>query len=242
MRFSFVPAAALALMIAPAAYADVVYNTNLGPVAGADGNVDGVTAIAASFAAPAVPVTQVGLLLSDLNPADGGSFSVYIVPDDGSGGATGVAGNPTFTSTTPTSGFTGFSGAELLGTLLDNSLTATPTLTDFAVTSLPSTLDGEYWVGLVPSSGSGAAWSYNDASQAANFIGTGGQSNWFFNQTDIAGNGTPLGANVSTVASLAYPLGPYDLVVSAPEPMSIALLGVGMAGLGFARRRVAKKA
>jgi len=91
---------------------------------------------------------------------------------------------------------------------------------------------GTYWIGLeTPLSDdtySSAAWwwTYTDASTA---IGLDFNTNGLFSFPDSAG--------------------PYEMIVetstttaeSAPEPGTFAILGGGLAGLGYMRRRTANK-
>ena len=113
----------------------------------------------------------------------------------------------------------------LLGTILDSSLTATPALYSLAGigqlghgTTLSA--DTQYWVSLVPETPT-----------------TSGQ---ILATNQISGVGVS-GSRVSTDAGAGFVDGNQYLSlmmrVEAPEPMSLALLGVGLAGLGWARNR-----
>ena len=112
----------------------------------------------------------------------------------------------------------------LLGTILDSSLTGVPALYSLAGigqlghgTTLSA--DTRYWVSLV----AGPA--------------TSGQ---ILATNQISGVGVS-GSRVSTDAGAGFVDGNQYLSlmmrVEAPEPMSLALLGVGLAGLGWARNR-----
>ena len=114
----------------------------------------------------------------------------------------------------------------LLGTILDSSLTATPALYSLAgIGQLGhgTTLSAhtQYWVSLVPETPT-----------------TSGQ---ILATNVISGVGVS-GSTVSTGDTGALLVDgnmyvPLIMRVEAPEPMSLALLGVGLAGLGWARNR-----
>lgn len=114
----------------------------------------------------------------------------------------------------------------LLGTILDSSLTATPALYSLAgIGQLGhgTTLSAhtQYWVSLVPETPT-----------------TSGQ---ILATNVISGVGVS-GSTVSTGDTGAMLVDgnlyvPLIMRVEAPEPMSLALLGVGLAGLGWARNR-----
>ena len=60
----------------------------------------------------------------------------------------------------------------------------------------------------------------------ADFVGNGGGYTF---ASDIVGNN----GNTGSVAS-------KNLPISVPEPTTISMLGAGLVGLGFVRRRIAK--
>jgi hypothetical protein len=99
------------------------------------------------------------------------------------------------------------------------------TLVSLAVSPAITSPNNEYWVGLVPGSGSSADWYFGSANDG---LGVAGQSNFFAN----TGGGSTTQTNASLVGG-----GPYDLIVSTPEPASLSILGVGLAGIGYFRRR-----
>jgi hypothetical protein len=208
-------------------YLDTVNVTN--PQTGFDGLSNSTAAMAVSLTAPAQDFSQVSLLLGAGTPSDGGSASVFLVPDTGSG-APGVAGSPT--ATFPGGIFSSFAGAQLLGVVSDSSLATTgsgATLVSLSVSPHITTPNNEYWIGLVPATGSSADWYFGPANDG---VGVTGQSNFFADA--LGGGGT-----TQTDASLTGG-GPYDLIVSTPEPASIAILVVGLAGLGYCRRHGTK--
>lgn len=186
--------------------------------------VNGGGPFAQSFYAPTNDfISALGFALSASNPTDGGSVLVYLVPDDASGGLPGVAGAPTYTYVGgPTPSFS-FDGATLLGSIADSTLGSSPSLmmlsASFAVTP------GEYWIALVANNSS-ANWWYNDGSAG---IGDTNQNGF-----DLFG-----GPGVNAPETFADSLGSYEMVVDSPEPAALALLGVGMTGLAWARRRKA---
>jgi hypothetical protein len=213
-----------------AVYLDTVNVTN--PQFGFDGLSDNTAAMAVSFTAPAQDFSQISLLLGAGNPLDGGSASVFLIPDNG-GGSPGVAGTPT--ATFPGGVFSNFTGAQLLGVISDSSLALSgsgATLASLSVSPGITTPNSEYWIGFVPGAGSSADWYFGSANDG---VGVVGQSNFFANT--LAGGG---GSTTQTNASLVGG-GPYDLIVSTPEPASIAILVVGLAGLGYCRRRGIKQ-
>ena len=218
--------AALAMFSVNIAKADVVFDSlNVAPGsfnAGSDGFTE--QPLAASFFTSGSPsFSNITLELAATAPADNGSIGVYIVPDDGTGGGLGKAGSPTYTPGGAT--FTAFTGAQQVGTILDSSLTSSPQAVTVKIapnTPTVSTSDGEYWVGLVYSGSSSAQWYFNSDGSG---IGTA-------NQADFNSNGG--------LGSFPVTTGAYEMAVETPEPASIAIVGGGLAGLGFFRRRAQK--
>jgi hypothetical protein len=216
---------AVAMFAANIANATVVFDS-LDVAAGSfnDGS-DGVgqQPLAASFFTSGPPnFSSITLELAATAPTDNGSIGVYIVPDDGTGGGLGKAGSPTYTSSGGT--FTAFTGAQQVATILDSSLTASPGAVTVQIAPLTvSTLNNEYWVGLVYSGGSSANWYFNSDGSG---VGTA-------NQADFNSNGG--------LGPFSLSDGAYEMVVNTPEPASIAIVGGGLVGLGFFRRRSQKK-
>jgi len=210
---------ALALLSAHAASATTYFDTVTGTSSGGtDGANDGVTVIENSFTASTPNFTLIQLLLSAASPGDGGAAQVYLVPDDGSGGAAGVAGNPTQTFAS------GSAGSQLLGTVTDSSLSTTPSLTALSVSSPIATLDDEYWVAVVLNGASSLQWTYNTDDSG---VGTAGQA--YYNN---------LPGQIGVFQDSVSP--PYAMIVATPEPGTLAILGVGLAGIGFIPRRQAR--
>lgn len=114
----------------------------------------------------------------------------------------------------------------LLGTILDSSLTEVPALYSLAGigqlghgTTLSA--DTQYWVSLVPETPTTSGQIL--ATNVISGVGMSGStvSTGYTGAKLVDGN-----TNV-----------PLVMRVEAPEPMSLALLGVGLAGLGWARNR-----
>ena len=165
------------------ASAAVVFNS-LNVAAGSfNAGSDGFTEqpLAASFFASGSPTfSSITLELAATAPADNGSIGVYIVPDDGTGGGLGKGGSPTYTP--GGAAFSAFTGAQRVGTILDSSLSTSPSAVTVKVapnTPTVTTSDGEYWVGLVYSGSSSAQWYFNSDGSG---VGTA-------NQADFNSNG-----------------------------------------------------
>jgi PEP-CTERM motif len=228
---------AIAMLSANAAYATTYFDTISSPASlslNVDGPGDGATLLAQSFAVPGLPdFSRVTLALSADRPADGGSFVVFLVPDDGSGGPS-LAGFPQTALDVSGLVATGFANTFTLGTISDSQLSgsiASPSLISLSISSAAlasvtsSTFNGEYWIGIDATGSTSVEWAL---SSDASGIGTDGQV--LFNNA-----GNPLGG----VSDLS--LGAYQMIVDTPEPASLAILGGGLAALGFFRRRTAAK-
>ena len=112
-----------------------------------------------------------------------------------------------------------------IGTLADSSLSVTPTVVDFP-TSFNLTANTRYWVELSSTNGSSALWSWS-----FDLSGVGVAGEFYSNSAGVfANSGGPYQMEVITGTS------------SVPEPATLALLGIGIAGIAGHRWRRRKLA
>ena len=169
---------------------------------------DGPLSQSFSTGSIALGLERISLDISAIHPGDGGWFFVTLNADNN-----GRVG----------------SLLALLGTILDSSLTEVPALYSLAgIGQLGhgTTLSAhtQYWVSLVAEPATGPAMSGQIlATNVISGVGMSGStvSTGYTGAKLVDGN-----TNV-----------PLVMRVEAPEPMSLALLGVGLAGLGWARNR-----
>ncbi len=133
--------------------------------------------IGMSFYVPAATyITSVSLQLNANVGTDSTSANVYLVPDDGSGGAPGVAGLPTFTGSGSTLVLT---GAILLGSILDSALILSPATALYVFQTNHFVAAGQYWlIATNPVGGTGIAlakWAFDPNPFTAG-VGLTGQS------------------------------------------------------------------
>jgi len=171
-------------------------------------------------------ITSLTFELSDPNPGDGGSILVYLVPN-GSG------------NVPPSSGLK-LTGASLLGTINDSSLTSSASAITIGTNAVAPA--GTDWIALVDASDtlnggtntdiSGALWY-----RAGDLIGLNVGNNpnntvaGLFNAHVVAGASVLSSVNTNV----------FELQIDTPEPASLALLAAGVTGLGFVRRHRSKK-
>jgi hypothetical protein len=211
------------------------------PSTGSPGAVPRGGPVAMSFFVPTtMTISDVSLQLTANNPSDGGLVLVFLVADTGTGGP-GVAVNPLFTGTGSSLAFT---NAIQIGSIADSALPSVAAGSLFKFNTSISVGPGEYWLAAENTLGTGgvastAKWVFDSTSYTAG-TGTAGQSAfWQAGATGSPSAGAP-GTFSDTLVS-SNPLVPgtnnlYLAQVEAPEPLSIALLGVGVAGIGVVRR------
>lgn len=215
MKKVFSIAGLIGILIFSPARAALIYDSVSGTfIATAHGANDGNQIVANSFALPSGNALPYVISLS-LGAFGGGtktSVLVYLEPDTGPANQapTGPLLNPAF----------------LIGSVSDDVLSTTdvPSIINFTVAPsiaeqvLSETAADEFWV-VLDFNGSNDVWYTNDGSPVG--LGAAGQAHY----TDGA-----VGFNVEGD-------GPYLMAVQTPEPVSIALLGIGLLGLGAARHR-----
>jgi hypothetical protein len=146
---------------------------------------------------------------------------VYLVPDPVGGVFLGRSSLPF--------------GSNLIGTIMDSSLADSwsgSSLISLPVFTNPSLSgNGEYWI-VLDATGSSAEWYFN-----ANGSGVGTTNQYSY--TDTSGQYLDSGL---TLVNGSFVGGAFAATVDTPEPATLALLGGGVAGLGYIRRRNTQKA
>jgi hypothetical protein len=224
----FTAVAVLGFVAGTAAHADIIFDSiTATTMTSADGANDGVTIMANSFYLPdpttGIPAS-VTLALGTLG-SSGNSLMVYLAPNAGPSGTPGEPVSPDFNLQV------------LIGSVVDSALSTTigqPSLVSFQIpesvasTILSETFNNEFWVIVAdgtPGHAADGAWYFNNGAPSG--LGTDGQAH----SNGLSG---VMGNDAAT--------GPYLMTVQTPEPVSIAVLGVGLAGLGYVRRRRNRKA
>ena len=182
--------------------------------AAASGGFGAHGALAQSFMTGGSPATLIGILLN-LKLAETAGLGSVIITLDAASGSPGTPGTVLAT----------------LGTVLDSTLSAKAALTGFSGLNTQLTANTEYFIVVTDGVAKGTTphtkvqWLFANVPGG---IGTSGQVGLYSATEPTQWTGIT-----------AYP---YILQVEVPEPATLAVLGVGIAALGWARnRRKARK-
>jgi hypothetical protein len=191
--------------------------------------------LAMEFDATGGTINQIQLQLNANAPSDGGAVSVYIVPNAPGGNLAGD--HPALSGSGSTLTLTNADAGHLIGTIADASLVTAGTGNTSATVTLPASFavtPGEYWLVVENTATDTAKWVF-DSTAYTGSTGITGQSTFWQAQSCSPG---PCGVPGTFLdSSNLTNLYEASVQIATPEPTSLAILGVGLAGLGVATRR-----